>query len=179
MSCTLPPGVPGPPGCGLNTIHASSRGPDPGPHPRTCTGGTWREQVCCRRHPGWVSPPSRDRHPEYPGAIVILGTDSTSLEQAPLPASEEGKEGEKPAERFLLRWEQQFHARALFGGLLREAQAGYQCLPSARRRGACLAGSPAALGEDPPALGFQFLMTSQAPSCPGSLLWKRKMSAKL
>lgn len=68
-----------------------------------------------------------------------------------------GRSGEKPAERFLLRWEQQFHARALFGGLLREAQAGYQCLPSARRRGACLAGSPAALGEDPPPLwGFSF-----------------------
>lgn len=64
-----------------------------------------------------------------------------------------GRRGEKPAERFLLRWEQQFHARALFGGLLREAQAGYQCLPSARRRGACLAGSPAALGEDPPRSG--------------------------
>lgn len=97
----------------------------------------------------------------------------------PSQPARRGRSGEKPAERFLLRWEQQFHARALFGGLLREAQAGYQCLPSARRRGACLAGSPAALGEDPPALGFQFLMTSQAPSCPGSLLWKRKMSAKL
>lgn len=176
----MPPRVPCPPGCGFNTVHASSRGPDPGPHTRRCAGGTWRVQVCCCCRPGCPHP-VRGIGTWSPLEQLSFSARTLSALNKPLsePASR-GREGRRnPKCGSCSAESSNLMPGPLLSGLLREAQAGCQCFLSARQRGACLAGSPATLGANPPLLGFQFLMISQAPSCSGSLLFKHKMSPKL